>query len=253
VRRAVLLLLALLASAQAALAQARDTLLVFAASDLALALPEIARGYTARSGIAVNLVLGSTGNLALQVRHGAPADLLFAANIDYVDQLVAEGLAIAGTRTRYARGRIVLAEPRGRALGLTGLEGLLRPEVRRVAIANPDHAPYGKAAREALEQSGLWERLAPKLVLGENIRQTLQYVQTGGVDAAIVALAVADVPEIRWTLIDDELHRPIDQAAVVMTRSRMARAAAEFISYVTGSGWPVMARNGFLRPPLARR
>jgi molybdate transport system substrate-binding protein len=227
----------------------RDTLTVFAAADLGLAFPEIASLFQAQRGAAVNFVFGSTGNLALQIQNGAPADVFFAANVSYVDRLIAQGSLVAGTKTLYARGRIVVAVPRGSSIGSPGLRDLLRPEVRRIAIANPDHAPYGIAAREALESAGLWDSVQPKLVLGDNIRQTLQYVQSGAVDAGIVALSVANVPEIRFAPIPDSLHQPIEQAAAVTRASRLARIGADFIAFVTGpAGWPVMERNGFIRP-----
>jgi molybdate transport system substrate-binding protein len=228
----------------------RDTLTVFAAADLALAFPEIGSLFQAQSGAAVNFVFGSSGNLALQIQNGAPADVFFAANLSYVDQLIAKGLLVPGTKTLYARGRIVVAVPRASSIGDPGLRDLLRPEIRRIAIANPDHAPYGIAAREALQSSGLWDSLQQKLVLGDNIRQTLQYVQSGAVDAGIVSLSVANVPEIRFTPIPDSLHQPIDQATAVIRGSRLARLGADFIAFVTGpAGWAVMERDGFSRSP----
>lgn len=250
-RGTVTLICASLAAAGgSAQAQApRDTLTVFAAADLALAFPEIASLFQAQRGAALNFVFGSTGNLALQIQNGAPADVFFAANVTYVDRLIGQGSLVAGTKTLYARGRIVVAVPRGSSIVSPGLDDLLRPEIRRVAIANPDHAPYGIAAREALESAGLWDSVQPKLVLGDNIRQTLQYVQSGAVDAGIVALSVANVPEIRFAPIPDSLHQPIDQAAAVTRSSRLARIGADFIAFVTGPvGWPVLERNGFIRP-----
>ena len=99
------------------------------------------------------------------------------------------------------------------------LADLLKPEVRRVAIANPAHAPYGRAAQEALESVGVWERLKPKLVYGENIRHTLQFIETGAVEAGIVALSVAGVPDVRYVPIDPKLHKPLNQVAAVVKRS----------------------------------
>lgn len=236
-------------AASAAAQSPRDTLTVFAAADLALALPELASLFQSERGAAVNFVFGSTGNLALQIQNGAPADVFFAANVSYIDQLIARGQLVPGTKTLYARGRLVLAVPRGSSIVAPALRDLLRPEIRRIAIANPDHAPYGIAAREALQSAGLWDALQEKLVLGENIRQTLQYVQSGAVDAGIVALSMANVPEIRFAPISDSLHQPIDQAAAVIRASRLGRIGADFIAFVTGPvGWPVMERNGFIRP-----
>jgi len=250
-RKVVLLAAALAGPMGPAHAQApRDTLTVFAAADLALAFPEIASLFEVQRGAAVNFVFGSSGNLALQIQNGAPADVFFAANVAYVDQLIGKGVLVRGTKTLYARGQIVVAVPRGSAIAAPSLRDLLRSEVRRIAIANPDHAPYGIAAREALQSAGLWDTLQPRLVLGDNIRQTLQYVQSGAVDAGIVSLSVARVPEIRFFPIPDSLHRPIDQATAVIRGSRLARLGADFIAFVTGpTGWEVMERDGFTRPP----
>lgn len=229
--------------------QAPDTLAVFAAADLAHAFEELAPKFERRTGVAVTLVFGASASLALQIEHGAPVDLFFAANVGYVDRLISGGTLVAGTRTIYARGRLVLAWPRHGA-ALFRLEDLLRPEVRRIAIANPETAPYGLAAKEALEASGLWLKLEPKLVIAENVRQALQYLQTGAVEAGLVGPSVSRVPEVSHIPIEERLHRPIDQAAGVGSRSRLARAGAEFLAFVTGpEGWPVMAENGFTRPP----
>jgi len=247
------LLLALLVGGAAGPAEAqapRDTITVYAAADLGLAFPEIASLFEAERGVAVNLVFGSSGNLALQIQNGAPADVFFAANVAYVDQLIARGVVVRGTKTRYARGQIVVAVPRGSAIAAPSLRNLLGAEIRRIAIANPDHAPYGIAAREALQSAGMWDTLQPKLVLGDNIRQTLQYVQSGAVDAGIVSRSVANVPEIRFAPIPDSLYQPIDQATAVIRGSRLARLGADFIAFVTGpTGWNVMERDGFTRPP----
>lgn len=225
----------------------RDSLTVFAAADLAHAFEELTPTFTRQTGTAVTLVFGASGSLAIQVERGAPADLFFSANTGFVDRLVRAGVLLGASRTVYARGRLALAWPRGRR-PLRNLGDLLRPEVRRVAIANPETAPYGLAAKQALEGRGLWELLQPKLVFGENVRQTLQYAQTGAIEAVIVARSAARVPEVGSLLLAESLHAPIDQAAAVVARSRHARSALEFLAYVTGPGWPVMERNGFGRP-----
>lgn len=243
-RGAVLLLLGMLPAPLAA----QDTLTVFAAADLAHTLEELGPAYTRRTGTVVLPVLGASGQLATQIERGAPADLFFSANTGFIDRLIAGGHLLGGTRTVYARGRIVLAWPRG-APPLRGLGDLLAPAVKRIAIAHPETAPYGMAARQALVAQGLWERVEAKLVIGENVRQALQYVQTGAVDAAIVAQSVAAVPEVGSMLLPEALHAPIDQGAAVVARSPRQRQAAGFLAFVTGEGWPVMERRGFSRPP----
>jgi molybdate transport system substrate-binding protein len=224
------------------------SLTVFAAADLAFALKEILPLFERAHRVKVTLSLGSTGNLAAQIENGAPADVFFAADQAFVERLAARGAVIPETRTLYARGRIVLATPKsGRRL--KHLRDLLDPDVRRVAIANPLHAPYGKAAEEAMRAVGVWDTLKPKLVYGENIRQTLQFLQVGAVEAGIVSLSVASAPEIEWTLIDDGLHAPLNQAAAVVRRSRHVDLAVALIQFVIGTeGRPIMKKFGFLLP-----
>src|ERR687888_1310927 len=224
-----------------AVAAEPPSLTVFAAADLAFAFKELAPRFEKAAGVRVTLVFGSTGNFAHQIRQGGPADVFFAADQSFVDALVAEGVLLAETRTLYAQGRIVLATAKAFGPKLTGLRGLLDPKVRRVAIANPVHAPYGRAAEEALRKAGVWEAIRSKLVYGENVRHTLQFVQTGGVDAGIVALSVANVPEIDWVPIDAGLHAPLNQAAAVVRRSPRPEIGLAFIQFVNGpEGRPIM-------------
>lgn len=243
------LLALLLASASPAAGAPSPALTVYAASDLAFAFRELVPLFERETGAGVTLVLGSTGNLARQIEHGAPADVFFAANVGYVDGLRARAAIDPQTQTIYARGRIVLAAVKASGLELRQLGDLLRPEVRRVAIANPEHAPYGQAAKEALEAAGLWERLEPKLVYGETIRQAVQFLQSGAVEAGIVARSVADVPGIAYVPIDPALYRPLDQAAAVTTRAARPDLGLAFIRFVTGPrGRPIMERHGFVVP-----
>ena len=225
------------------------SLTVFAAADLAFAFRELAPGFERTAGARVTLVFGSTGNFAHQIRQGGPADVFFAADQSFVDSLVEEGVLLRETRTLYAQGRIVLATARVFGPKLTGLLALTDPRVRRVAIANPAHAPYGRAAEEALRKAGVWELIRPKLVYGENIRHTLQFVQTGAVDAGIVALSVTNVPEIDWVPLAGSLHAPLNQAAAVVRRSPRPDLGLAFIQYVNApEGRAVMKRYGFVLP-----
>jgi molybdate transport system substrate-binding protein len=248
--RGLLTLLLLLGAGGAAWAQpAVPTLTVYAAADLQMAFSEIKPLFEKAAGARVTLVMGSTGNLAKQIEHGAPADVFFAANESFVDDLQAAKAIIPRTRALYAQGRIVLAAPKTSTVSVRELADLLKPEVRRVAIANPAHAPYGRAAQEALERAGVWEKVKPKLVYGENIRHTLQFIQTGAVEAGIVALSVAEVPEIRYVPIDPTLHDPLNQVAAVIRRSPRPELGAAFIHFLNGpEGRPIMKRYGFLLP-----
>jgi molybdate transport system substrate-binding protein len=250
--KAILLLILTLAASAVGPVAAQPkppVLTVYGASDLTVAFREIAALFEKGTGTKVVLVLGSTGNLAKQIEHGAPADIFFAANASFVDDLQTKGAVIPETRQLYAQGRIVLAVPRDSKLSIQRLEDLRRPEVKRIAIANPEHAPYGRAAQEALQAAGVWDALKPRLVYGENIRHALQFIETGAVDAGIVALSVADTPAVRYVSIDPALHAPLNQIAAVVKRSARPELALAFLQFVNGpEGRPIMKRYGFLLP-----
>mgnify|MGYP001558415586 FL=1 len=225
------------------------SLTVFAAADLGFAFKEIVPRFEKSVGARVSLVLGSSGNLATQIEHGAPADVFFSADRAFVERLAARGAVIAESRAVYAQGRIVLATARSFGPRLTDLRQLGDPRIRHVAIANPIHAPYGRAAEEALRKVGLWEAVKPKLVFGENIRHALQFIQTGAAEAGIVALSVANVPEIEWTPIDSSLHAPLQQVAVVVKRTARPELGLAFVQFVNGpEGRPILKRYGFILP-----
>jgi molybdate transport system substrate-binding protein len=224
-------------------------LTVAAAADLSNAFEEIGRQFEASHKIKVTFVFGSTGLLTRQIENGAPMDLFAAANVDYINQLEQKGLIVPGTKATYARGRITLWTTADSPLQIEKLADLTRPEVKRIAIANPDHAPYGLAAQQALQTAGIWDTVKPKLVFGDNIRQTLQYAETGNVDVSIVALSLSQQSKGRWTLIPEEMHQPIDQALAVMKSTHNENAAREFASFVTGpEGRAVLAQYGFAFP-----
>ena len=224
-------------------------LTVAAASDLTPAFEELGELFTAQTGVGVEFTFGSTGQLAQQIEAGAPVDLFAAASIDYIDQLEAKDLIVPGTKARYALGRIELWTPPESTLPIDSVADLTNPEIAHIAIANPDHAPYGVAAREAMQHAGIWEELQPRLVLGENVRDTLRYAESGNVDVAIVALSLAIQGTGRWTLIPDDQHEPIDQALAVIAGTQHegeARAFADFIN--SDEGREVMRRYGFVLP-----
>lgn len=250
--RGLLVVLLMIASVNISGAQPTGTppsLTVFAASDLVFVFQELVPRFEKATGAKVTLVLGSSGNFAHQIEQGAPADVFFSADEGFVDRLVAGRLLIGETRALYGQGRLVLATARAAGAKLTDLRQLLDARVHRVAIANPLHAPYGRAAEEALRKTGIWDAVRPKLVYGENIRQTLQLVQTGAVEAGIVALSIARVPEIEWVPIDPGLHRPLNQAVGVVRNSSRPELGLAFVQFVNGpEGRPIMKRYGFLLP-----
>lgn len=225
------------------------TLTVSAAADLFFAFQELGRLFQEETGIRVIFNFGSTGQLTQQIEYGAPVDLFAAANISFVEELEQLGLTIPDTKALYGRGRITLWIRTDSPLHITRLEELTRPEVKRIAVANPLHAPYGMAAREALQSAGVWETLQPKLVLGENVRQTLQYAETGNADVAIAALSLSIQVKGKWELISQELHRPIDQALAVIKGTKHEREARQFAAFINGpTGRPIMRKYGFVLP-----
>lgn len=224
-------------------------LTVAAASDLSNAFEELGRQFEATHKIKITFSFGSSGLLTRQIENGAPMDLFAAANVDYINQLEQKGLIVPGTKSIYARGRITLWTTADSPLKIEKVADLTRPEVKRIAIANPDHAPYGLAAQQALQSAGIWDAVKPKLVFGDNIRQTLQYAETGNVDVSIVALSLSKESKGRWTLIPEALHQPIDQGLAVMKTTHNEAAAREFAAFVTGpEGKAILAKYGFAFP-----
>jgi molybdate transport system substrate-binding protein len=229
-------------------------LTVSAAADLTFAFQEAGKLFADETGTAVIFNFGSSGQLVRQIEQGAPVDVLAAANVTLVDELERQGLILPDTKAFYARGRITLWTRADSPLRLNRIEDLDQPEVRRVAIANPDHAPYGTAAREALRSAGIWEAVRPKLVLGENVRQTLQYAETGNVEVAIVALSLSIQSEGRWTLVAEELHQPLIQALAVVKGTPHEPEARAFAAFVRGPrGRSILHKYGFSLPIEGQR
>lgn len=244
-----LLLLLFAACAREATDEGRKEITVAAAADLAPAFEELGRSFEQATGIKVVYSFGSTGNLVKQIENGAPMDVFAAANVEYVNGLEQKGLIIPGTKALYARGRITLWTNADSPLKIDKLADLARADVKRIGIANPEHAPYGMAAREALQAVGIYDALKEKLVLGENVRMTLQYAETGNVDVSIVALSLSVQSKGRWTLIPEELHKPLDQALAVIKGTKHEQQAREFAAYINGpQGRPVMRKYGFTLP-----
>jgi molybdate transport system substrate-binding protein len=222
---------------------------VAAASDLTPAFEELGRQFEQERGIKVTFSFGSTGNLAKQLQNGLPADLFAAANVAFVDELEKQGLILPDSKATYAVGRITLWRRADSRLQIERLEDLTRPEIRHIAIANPEHAPYGLAAREALQKAKLWEALQAKLVLGENVRQASQYAETGNAEVAITALSLSLQSNGRWTLVPADLHQPLEQALAVMKNTRHEKEARQFAQFINSpQGRKVMQTYGFLLP-----
>lgn len=222
---------------------------VAAAADMTFALKEITSGFEQATGAHVVLSFGSTGMLAAQIRQGAPFDLFFAADASVIDTLAKEGFVAPDSVTPYARGAIVLAARADAGFKLTGLAGLLRPEARWVALPHPDHAPYGRAGKEALIAAGVWEGVKDKVVYGENVAQAVKFIDAGDAGAGIIALAVAGSPRLSYVVIDPSLYKPIEQAAGIVKASKEYALCREFLKYAAGPrGMEVLKKYGFGPP-----
>jgi molybdate transport system substrate-binding protein len=225
---------------------------IAAAADLAFAAPELATTFEAKTGHRVEVLLGSSGQFAKQMSEGAPFDVFASANVQFVDDAVRDGDCDGATRSIYGQGRLVMwTSTEYGAQPPTDLEGLTDPSIVKIAIANPEHAPYGKAAKQALERAGVWTQVEKKIVYGENVRQTMQYAQSGNVEVAIIALALAlPAHDGRARPIDTALHEPIDQAMAVCARdSQRAAVARAFMAFVASpAGTAIMERFGFVVP-----
>ncbi len=226
-----------------------STLTVSAAADLTPAFGELGKLFEQETGTRVTFNFGSTGQLTQQIEQGAPVDLFAAANVRFIEELEQKNLIIPNTKALYAQGRITIWTRTDSPLRLERIEDLARADVRRVAIANPEHAPYGIAAREALQSTGVWNQVQPKLVFGENIVQTLQYAESGNVDAAIVALSISVESGGRYVLIPAGAHQPLNQALAVIKSTKNEAAARRFATYINSpQGRTVMQRYGFVLP-----
>ncbi|MBI3947158.1 MAG: molybdate ABC transporter substrate-binding protein [Armatimonadetes bacterium] len=240
-----LLALAALAAGAARAAAPPRAITVSSAAGLSLALPEIARDFTRKTGIRVDLNFGATQKLAAQIQQGAPVDLFVAADRASIEDLARRKLVVPGTARTYAFGRLALCVPPGSRVKLADLHNLAAPEIRRIAIANPQHAPYGVAARQALQAGGLWETLKERIVTGDTVRQAVQYVETGTVDAGIVAYSLVVTSKLRHALVPEKLHRPIEQMVCVVRGTRREAEARRFAAFLRREGKGVLRRYGF--------
>src|SRR5262245_34335305 len=225
---------AALSSLIAATASAQG-LRIAAASDLQAALPVVAERFEKATGQKVSLTFGSSGNFFSQIQNGAPFDLFLSADIDYPRRLEQAGLAERGSLQQYATGRLVLWTRHDSGVDVRrGLSVLTEPKVGKIAIANPAHAPYGRAAVAALRHEGVYERVQSKLVLGENISQAAQFVQSGNAEAGILALSLALAPALKsagtYVEIPAAFHPPLEQAAVVLAASPQKALARRFLA-----------------------
>jgi molybdate transport system substrate-binding protein len=230
---------------------------VAAAADLQWAMSDLVQRYESQSHTNLQVTYGSSGNFFSQIQQGAPFDLFFSADTGYPRRLQADGLAEPGSLHVYAVGRIVLwAPPEGENINPARQQwrALSENRVKKIAIANPEHAPYGRAAIAALQKAGIYEQVGAKLIYGENIGQAAQFVQSGNAQLGIIAKSLALSPSMKngqfWDIPED-LYPPIEQAVVLLKASRLKEPARTFLAFVgSGSGRSILASHGFSLPNM---
>jgi len=230
-------------------------LLVAAAADLSSALKDVGDNFEKKTGVSVQFSFGASGALTQQIQNGAPFDVFFSADMDYPRQLIAAAEADQSTLFQYAVGRLVLWVPADSPLDVEhkGLDILLDPSVKEISIANPQHAPYGRAAVAALTHAGLYGRVKDRIVMGENVSQAAQFVESGNAQAGFVALAHAKAPSMqdkgRYWEVPQDYYPLLAQGAVVVSRSQHKKEAQEFLDYIkTKDAVDVLRRYGFSLP-----
>jgi molybdate transport system substrate-binding protein len=228
---------------------------VAAAADMSAALPQVADAYIKKTGKTVKLSFGASGNLTNQIRNGAPFDVFFSADEQYPQKLIDEGFAVKETLFRYAVGRLVLWAPNDFAIDVSkrGMNALLDPAVKKIAIANPDTAPYGRAAAAALRHFGIYDQVSAKLVIGENIAQAAQFVESRNAQAGLIALSHALAPAMkgkgRYWIVPLDAYPTLNQAAVVLAKSKEQEASRKFLEFIrTPEAASLLRSFGFSLP-----
>ena len=200
------------------------------ASSLSFAFDDLVPLFEGDTGIPVLLNVGSSGRLAQQIERGAPVDLFASADASYLDELSADGLVNAATRTIFARDRLAIWSREDEPSHVVSLADLAADA--RIAIANPRHAPFGVAARSALQRTTLWDQLQPQLIIAENVRQALHYAESGNVDAALVSAGLASHAAGHWQLVPQDLYEPVEQTIAVLRAARFPTEARRFIEFL---------------------
>jgi molybdate transport system substrate-binding protein len=252
---AVALVIALASVACGRAEAPQRTVRVAAAADLRFALDELTGAFRrAHPDLAVSISYGSSGNFYSQLLNGAPFDVFLSADVAYPRQLAARDLIVPGSEFTYGTGQIVVWVPAASGIDVEhlGLCALAAQSVEHVAIANPAHAPYGRAAEAALRSAGVYDAVKQKLVLGESVSQALQFVQSGAADAGVVALSLAVSPTAgqgRYAAVPLDLYPRMEQGGVVMRAAADRDAAMAFRAFMLGaSARAVLKRFGFTMP-----
>jgi molybdate transport system substrate-binding protein len=235
--------------------KATKEITVAAAADLSVALKEVAANYEKQSGVHVKLSFAASGALTQQIQNGAPFDVFFSADMDYPRQLIASNDADASSLYRYAVGTLVLWAPTSSPVDPEhqGIKVLSDPSVKKISIANPQHAPYGRATVAALKHFGIYEQVQDRLVIGENVSQAAQFVESGNAQVGFIALAHA-VPlamrgEGKFWKVPAEAYPALDQGVVVVSHSQHKADASAFVDYIkTKDATDVLRHYGFTVP-----
>ena len=225
-------------------------LTIAAASNLTDAFAELGPRFTSKTGIHVVFSFGATADLAKQIENGAPFDVFAAADTEHVELLDNKSLLTPGSRSIYARGRLVMWLPAGSKLKAERIQDITAKPFERIAIAKPDVAPYGKATVESLQALGIWKDIESRVIYGQNVSQTKQYVATGNAEVGFIPLALVKPGEGSYLEVSDDLHRPIDQALGIVKESTRQDAARKFVDFLLSpEGRELMSQKGYRLPP----
>jgi molybdate transport system substrate-binding protein len=252
----VLLGLQLLATVHVLAQNSASELTIAAAADLSSALKDIGDTFEKNTGIHLRLSFGASGALTQQIENGAPFDLFFSADMGYPQQLIKDNQAESSSLYEYAVGKLVLWVPLDSPLDVErkGIQVLLDPSVKKISIANPQHAPYGRAAVEALKHADLYDRLSNRFVIGENISQAAQFVESGNTQAGFVALAHAAAPSMqgkgKYWIVPVDYYSELAQGVVIVSHSSHKKEAEQFLQYFkTKPVSEALQKYGFTIPP----
>ena len=227
----------------------KGELTVAAAASLTQAFTEIGKAFETANHCTVTFSFASTGTLTEQIINGAPFDVFAAANKKAVNDLTEKGFIIPETNQVFTVGRVAIAALQNSSFEAKTLEDLLNPEIKKIAIANPELAPYGLAAKQAIEKAGLWTELEPKLVYGKNISEALTFISTGNAEAGFIALSSKDEAPVNISLIDANMHDPLSQSMGIVTDTPNLELAKKFTAFIMSQeGQDIMSQYGFSTP-----
>lgn len=230
-------------------AASQEEIKVAAASDFTKAFREIEPQFEQQTGIKVKFIFESSGQLKEQITNGAPYDVFAAANVEYVNDLKQKNMIVPGSDQIFQLGRIGIATKKDHSLRIQTLDDLTRPEVKKIAIANPNYAPYGYAAKQALQKTGIWNQVKDKLVYAKNISDTITYLKSGNAEAGIVSLSLVQGENIQFHLIDESLHDPIQQTVAIVKSTKNKQDAQQFIDFLNDpAGKKILQKYGYTLP-----